>query len=615
MKLTIIGGAGSGKSTLAKKYDIKDFLEVKSATNSSFSPDASTIAYTSNLTGIAQIYSIPRLGGEAVQLTDSEDPISFASFNPKQHLIIFGKSEGGNEQTQLYLIDPKTKKITSLTNNKNARHDFGSWSSDGKFIAYSSTERNGKDFDIYVMDIETKQKECVYQDGGYCHAGHFSPNRTYLSINKIYSSKNSDTYIYNFQTKKLECLTSHTEPIFHGSPQWLPDESAFLITMDKDREFMGTAKYSLESKKFEYVFTPDWDINGLVIEKKGKFLATTINEDGYKKILIQNPLTLETLPYKLPKGEIAGCRFSNDGNFMLFNLGDFCRTRDIWILNIQSKECTQITHSPQGVPSDVMVEPELIRYKSFDGLVIPSFIYKPKDAKNADEKKKFPTVICIHGGPASQYQPSYDPITQYFVNNGFAVVAPNVRGSFGYGKTYLSLDDVEKRMDSVKDIVALREYLKTVPEIDVDKLILMGGSYGGFMVLAGLAFYPDLWVAGIDTVGIANWITFLENTAPYRRALREVEYGSLEKDREFLRSISPINSVDKIKAPLFIIHGANDPRVPLSEAEQMASKLKELGRTVEMVVYSDEGHGLSKLKNKLDAYPKMVSFLNKIIGI
>lgn len=589
------------------KYSIKDFLEVKSAWNPSFSPDGSRLTYLSNITGVSQVYLISRTGGDPIQLTNSEDPISFATFSPTEDVIIFGKSEGGNEQTQLYLIDPDTRKITPLTDNKSARYDFGSWSRDGKFISYSSTERNGKDFDIYVIDIETKEKQSVYQEGGWCHAGPFSPNRTYLSIKKSHSNMNSDTYLYDFRTKKIDHLTPHTEPMLQGTPRWLPDESAFFITTDKDREFMGLTRYSLDTKRFEYVFTPDWDIDGVSIQKDAKFIAITINEDGYNKIIIKDPYSLEDMDYNLPKGEIFGISFSRDAKFMTFTLGDSTRTRDVWILDMESKKYFQLTYSPQGVPSEIMVDPELIRYKSFDGLVVPAFIYKPKDSGN----KKLPTVISIHGGPEGQYQPGYGPITQYLVNNGYAVVAPNVRGSSGYGKTYLTLDDVEKRMDSVKDIVALREHLKTIPEVDTDRLVLMGGSYGGFMVLAGLAFYPDLWAAGIDTVGIANWITFLENTAPYRRALREAEYGSLEKDREFLKLVSPINSVEKIKAPLFIIHGANDPRVPLSEAEQIESKLKKLGRTVEMVVYPDEGHGLSKLKNRLDAYPKVVDFLNK----
>jgi dipeptidyl aminopeptidase/acylaminoacyl peptidase len=593
-----------------KKFSIGEFLEVKSAYNPSFSPDASKIAYISNETGIAQIYLIPRQGGESVQLTNSEDPISFAVFSPTEDIIIFGKSSGGNEQSQLYLVNAIDKEVTSLTDNEKARYDFSSWSHDGKLIAISSTERNGKDFDVYVMDIKTKEKKCVYQGGGWCNPGVFSPKGTYLYIKKRYSSVDSDSYLCNLETLEIEHLTPHTGSMVQGYMRWLPDESAFFLTMDQGRDFMGLARYSMAKKEFEYVFTPDWDIDLVVMQKDAKFLVSNVNEEGYSKLIIKNPHTLETRPYDLPRGVIDMVRFSNDGNFMVFDLEDSARARDVWMLDMVTKECTQITHSHRAVPVEMMVLPELIRYESFDGLSIPAFVYKPLDWNSG---KKFPAVISIHGGPENQYQPGYAPITQYLLNNGYAVIAPNVRGSSGYGKNYLSLDDVEKRMDSVKDIVAIRGYLQTIPEIDTNKLVLMGGSYGGFMVLAGLAFYPDLWAAGIDTVGIANFVTFLENTAPYRRALREAEYGSLEKDREFLKSISPINSVEKIKAPLFVIHGANDPRVPLSEAEQMVSRLGELGRDVEIAVYEDEGHGISKLKNRLDVYPKVVEFLNRVI--
>jgi dipeptidyl aminopeptidase/acylaminoacyl peptidase len=307
---------------------------------------------------------------------------------------------------------------------------------------------------------------------------------------------------------------------------------------------------------------------------------------------------------------VYGVTFSQDEQYVACTIGDARHTTDVWMIDMKTGEAKQLTKSFQGVLPEELIDPELIRFKSFDGLEIPAFIYRPR---SIEPSKKLPVIINIHGGPEGQSSPSLALITQYFVYAGYIVVAPNVRGSAGYGKTYMKLDNVEKRMNSVKDIIALRDYLAKLPEVDLKKMVVMGGSYGGFMVLACLAFYPDLWAAGIDTVGIANFVTFLENTAPYRRHLREAEYGSLEKDRKFLESISPINFVENIKAPLFIIHGANDPRVPLSEAEQISGKLKSLGRTVEMVVYSDEGHGLSKLKNRLDAYPKMVDFLEKVL--
>ena len=590
------------------KYTIADFLEVKSSFGSRFSPDSSRVAYLSNLTGTSQIYIMPISGGNSIQLTDFPDAISGLIFSTTEDKIIFSKSDGGNEKDQLYTLDPNTKEVVFLTNEKEVKHGLGSFSHDGQCISYSSNKRNGKDFDIYVMDLKTYQSKCVFDLGDWCGPAGFSPSGKYLAVKRHYSNENNDFYLCDLESGDVEHLTPHEGNVFHGTPRWLPDESAFFITMDKDLEFMSLSKYSMKDKRFEYVLKPEWDINGLAIQREGKYLAISLNEDGYSKLTIHDPHTLKMLPYKLPSGEIQGVFFSKDGKYMTFGLGDSRRSLNIYVTDMSTGLSKQLTNSPQGVPPETLVEPELIRFKSFDGLEIPAFIYRPKDTEVG---KKLPTIINIHGGPESQYTPGLALITQYFVHAGYVVIAPNVRGSSGYGKTYMALDNIRKRIDSVKDIVALRDYLKNTPEVDIDKLVLMGGSYGGFMVLACMAFYPDLWAAGIDTVGIVNFITFLENTASYRRAMREAEYGSLEKDREFLESISPINSIDKIRAPLFVIHGANDPRVPLSEAEQVVSKLKEHGRDAELLVYPDEGHGLSKLKNRLDAYPKVVEFLER----
>lgn len=595
---------------MKKDYSIQDFLEVKAAGSPSFSPDGSKIAYLSTITGTTQVHLMSSDGLDSEQLTDYPDSIGFARFSPAEDKILFGKSEGGNEQTQFFILDLKTREITDITKRHDVRHDFGSWSKDGKKICFASTERNGKDFDVYVMDVATLEKTCVFDGGGWCAAAGFSPNGTYVIAAQQHSNFNNDAYLCNVVSGEVEHITPHEGNVLHLNPRWLPDESAFFFTQDKDREFLGLAKYTLADKKTEYVLTPEWDIDGVAIDSQGKRLAVIVNEDGYNKARFYDPLTLNEFPHTLQAGNITATHFSKDGTKLALAMGDSCRSTNVWVLEFESGVSRQITHSPQGVPPDVMVEPELIRYESFDGLSVPAFVYRPKDVP---KDSKLPVIINLHGGPESQYQPSFAPITQYFVYSGYIVVAPNVRGSSGYGKTYMALDDVEKRMDSVKDMVSLRDYLKTVPGVDIDKVVLMGGSYGGFMVLAGLAFYPELWAAGIDIVGIGNFVTFLENTASYRRAMREAEYGSLEHNRELLERISPFNSVEKIEAPLCVIHGANDPRVPLSEAEQVVSKLKELGREVELLVYEDEGHGLAKLKNRLDAYPKVVSFLERVL--
>lgn len=590
-------------------YGIKDFLEVKAAGDASFSPDGTRVAYLSNETGVPQVFLKQVIGGEQEQLTDSEDPISFVRFSPTEEVLIYGKAEGGNERTQLYLFDLSTRKATDLTTLPDVRHDFGAWSSDGKRICFSSNERNGTDFDVYVMDVQTREKRPIFTQGEWCGAEGFSPLGTYVVVRQKHSNVSTDLYLCTLATGEVKRITAHDDEALHWGAFWLPDESAFYLVQDEGKEFAGLARYTLNDGKREYVFTPQWDIENVAIDRIGSRLAVTVNENGYQSAQLLDVLTLDGISCRFPKGNIYGMRFSMDSAQMAFVLGDARRTTDVWCLDLNTCESRQLTQSYQGVPPETMIEPELIRFESFDNLSIPAFVYKPNIVPQGT---KLPVVIHIHGGPEAQYLPVYQSIIQYLAYSGYMVVAPNVRGSSGYGKTYLALDNVEKRLDSVKDIVALREHLVRTEDIDANKIALYGASYGGFMVLACLAFYPKLWAAGVDIVGIVNFVTFLENTAPYRRALREAEYGSLEHDREILEHISPIRAIESIEAPLLVIHGANDPRVPLSEAQQVVERLRALHRDVELLVYPDEGHGLVKLKNRLDAFPQVTKFLDRI---
>jgi dipeptidyl aminopeptidase/acylaminoacyl peptidase len=309
-----------------------------------------------------------------------------------------------------------------------------------------------------------------------------------------------------------------------------------------------------------------------------------------------------------------GLCFAPDARSLAFSFMSATRTSDIYVWDLESDRVHAVTRSSHGgIPLEAFVAPELVRYPTFDQVgsevrQIPAWFYKPTEGRDA----RMPVVVLVHGGPESQFRPPfYLFLVQYFLQRGYAVFAPNVRGSTGYGKAYSHLDDVEKRMDSVADLAHAAHWLREQPDVDGDRLVVYGGSYGGFMVLSALSTYPDLWAAGVDIVGISNFVTFLENTSDYRRAHREAEYGSLEVDRAFLESISPIHHVHRMTAPLFVIHGANDPRVPLSEAKQLVDALAERGVSVGFLVFDDEGHGLAKLKNKLVAYPAVVDFLDR----
>ncbi len=302
--------------------------------------------------------------------------------------------------------------------------------------------------------------------------------------------------------------------------------------------------------------------------------------------------------------------FSAGSDQIAFSYTSASHTSDIYVWDLEQDKVHQVTRSSHGgIPLDAFIAPRLIHYPTFDQREIPAWFYTPEAQRNTP----LPVVVMVHGGPEAQFRPYFHFLAQYFVHQGYAVLAPNVRGSTGYGKAFSHLDDVEKRMDSVADLSFAATWLKAQPEIDGDRIAVYGGSYGGFMVLSALTTYPDLWAAGVNIVGISNLVTFLENTSEYRRSHRESEYGSLAHDRDFLESIAPINHIDKIQAPLFVIHGANDPRVPLSEAEQLVTALQERNNPVEFLVFDDEGHGIAKLKNKLVAYPAVVEFLGKYL--
>ena len=393
-------------------------------------------------------------------------------------------------------------------------------------------------------------------------------------------------------------IAPHDDEAYVGPPGWLPDGGSFLFATSAGRDTAAIARHDVAAGTWEVVLESPWDLAALV-DDAGANLLVHENEDGYSRLELRDPATLE-LRHEVPlpgRGVVSDTVFSGDGRLLAFHFSSSLEPGDIWLHDTVSGETRRLTTSPSEVPRSHLVEPELHRFESFDGESVPVYLYEPEDGYPV------PVVIWIHGGPESQLRPTWNALHQYFIARGFAVAAPNVRGSTGYGKRYEHLDDVEKRLDSVRDLAALHDWLETRRGIDASRAVLFGGSYGGYMVLAGLAFHAERWAAGVDIVGISSLVTFLENTSAYRRAYREREYGSLERDRELLESVSPISRIDEIRAPLFIIHGANDPRVPLSEAEQLHRELVERGVPSELVVYEDEGHGLGKLKNRLDAYP------------
>ncbi|WP_336329751.1 S9 family peptidase [Haloarcula sp. CGMCC 1.2071] len=598
-------------------YDLSRYLNVRSAYGSSFAPDG-TLAFLMNTTGVAQLWSLTEPHGWPEQLTFYDDSVSFVDYSPERQELVFGMDEGGNERAQLYRLDADGR-VHELTGMPDAKHRWGGWSPDGERFAFASNRRDKAVFDIYVQDRAATgdDADLVWEGDGWLSVGGFSPDGERLLVSEAHSSFDQDIYVLDIDSGDLSHLTPHEGKVRYTSASWGPDGDSVYLVTDAESDTLELARLSLDGDLDVVRSDDQWNIDGVALDEDSGRLVYSRNVDGYNELTVgelTGPTTIETFPTPdLPGGLAGGVAWGpNAERFAVSVTGRRVNT-NVFVVETETGESEQWTAaSTAGIPRETFIEPEVVRFDSFDGREIPALFSLPDGAANgAGADGDTPVIVDIHGGPESQRRPSFSGLTQYFLSRGYAVFEPNVRGSTGYGKAYTHLDDVEKRLDSVKDLRAGVDWLHDHPAVDPDQIVAMGGSYGGFMVLAALTEYPDLWAAGVDVVGIANFVTFLENTGDWRRELREAEYGSLDEDREFLESISPINNVDRIDAPLFVLHGANDPRVPVGEAEQIAEQAAERGVPVEKLVFDDEGHGISKRENRIEAYTAVVEFLNK----
>ena len=573
--------------------DLRTLLGLRQAFPLSWSSDGSWLLVASDLSGTRQLYRLPLAGGELEQLTNYPEPVD-GQLLPDDRLLL-QIDEGGNERTQLYLEGEP------LVVDQRFIHASAHVSRDGSLLAYSTNRRNGVDFDVVVRRLETGE-ERAFEPGGYFVVESVSPDGRRVLAHRVNElAGDSDLLLLGVETGDVVHATPHegaAEYAEGGATVWEEDSGAFFTSTNEDRDIAAIGRYDLASGEWEIVRESDWDL-ACYGDDAGRRLLVVANEDGYSRS--------DELP--LPGEGVADhFVFSPDGSQVAFGFSTPTEPPQVWVHDFGSGESRRLTDL--GRVEDG-VEPSLHRYESFDGESIPVFLFVPEGPG------PFPVVVTIHGGPEGQWQPWYSSgfggFTQFLVARGYAVAAPNVRGSTGYGKRFEHLDDVEKRLDSVADLASLHAWLAARPEIDGSRAVVYGRSYGGYMVLAALAFQPELWAAGIEFVGISNLRTFLENTSEYRRAVREREYGSLS-DPELLESLSPWSRLDAIRAPLFIEHGRNDPRVPVSESEAIHRELVERGVRCELLIYEDEGHPIEKLPNRIDVFERAVAFLDEVLG-
>ncbi len=554
-----------------------------------------------------QIHSLNHPGGARQQLTFFPEPVGEVQIspNPSQRGFLFSLDIGGGELYQIYFFDMESRKYQLLTDGQ-SRNGGMVWSNCSDRFAYYSTKRNGRDWDIYISSLaDLKETQPIFTGQGSWVAVAWSPDDRYLLLLNYISANESYYYILDISAGNLSQINPHAGKVAYGQARWGKDGQGIYLTSDEGSEFKQLKYYDLTQHEFT-VLTGDipWDIVEVAVSPDGKQVAFTSNEQGSGKLyLLETGSGLRSEVTEVPQGQIYGLKFHPTGSKLALTINTSQSPGDIYVLALDSHQLTQWTFSEVGgLNSADFISPKLVSYPTFDYVgnkkrMIPAFYYSPPARDNGP----IPVLIDIHGGPEGQARPIFNAIYQYFLCElGIAVITPNVRGSSGYGKTYLELDNGYKREDAVRDIGELLNWIDSQPELDSERIAVMGGSYGGYMVLAVMIHYSDRLKAGIEIVGISNFITFLENTAEYRRELRRVEYGD-ERDpkmREFLLKISPITNADKITKPMFIAQGLNDPRVPVGESEQIVSAIRNNGSQVWYMLAKDEGHGFSKQSNR-----------------
>jgi dipeptidyl aminopeptidase/acylaminoacyl peptidase len=593
-------------SSLIEKMN--QYQNIRSASFLDFSPDGKKILMSTRFGEVSQIHLIDHPGGVRKQMTFFKEPVSGATFFPsaERDAFVFAKDSGGNEFAQLYSYDLNTGDYKMISDGGRTQNSLPKWSNKGDQFTTVSTRRNKIDYDIYLCSQKNPSAyEPLLSEGGSWGVIDWSPDDQQLIVRHGISATKSYLYILDIKTKKLTPIERDTtvETDF-GDAKWSADGKGIYLVHDIGTEFGQLHYYNIESGKSQTLTGAiPWDVGGIAINKKRDQMVFSVNENGYSKLFLLDTRSGKYSELKnIPIGIVSGFKFHHTKNEIAITISTAQSPGDIFTYDLGAQKLTQWTFSEVGgLNTDVFTMPELIEFETFDKTAdgktrkIPAFYYKPKNHTG-----KLPVVINIHGGPESQTRPSFSSFNSFLNNElGVAVIAPNVRGSSGYGKSYLKMDNGYLREESVKDIGALIEWIATQPDLDASRICVYGGSYGGYMTLASLTHYSDKLKCGIDVVGISNFVTFLKNTESYRRDLRRVEYGDETdpKMNAFLEAISPTNNVEKITKPLFIIQGLNDPRVPASEAEQMKNKLQERGKKVWYLLAKDEGHGFKKKPN------------------
>ncbi|MEL6104826.1 MAG: S9 family peptidase [Planctomycetota bacterium] len=594
------------------QYTIEQFLKTTGFRGASFSPDKKRILLSSDESGVFNAYAIDVATGKREALTDSkEESILTIGYFPEDERFLYSADQGGNELNHVYVRMPDGS-VKDLTPGDNLKAQFAGWSKDDRYFYVASNKRDQRYFDLYRFSIASLSEELIFQnDEGYV-PGSVSPDGRFIALNKVETRDNSNVFLYDVDSKSTRLLTEHEGDINYGAADFSPDGEHLLMTTDRDSEFLYLVQQNLESGERETVLQTDWDVVGAGYSKHGRFLGIAINEDAkttYKLFETEGMKSVE-LP-AIEGASLASLTIADSEDRIAMYATSGKMPRDLFYFELSSDEPVQLTQSLNAdIQPEHLVDGEVIRFDSFDGVKIPGILYKPQQA---NEKNQVPALLWVHGGPGGQSTLGYRALIQYMVNHGYCVYAINNRGSSGYGKTFQQMDDQKHGEGDLDDCVASKKMLIATGFVDPDRIGILGGSYGGYMVCAALAFRPDEFEVGVNLFGVTNWVRTLGSIPPWWEAQRkalEKEMGDFN-DTEYLTKISPLFHTKNITKPLIVLQGANDPRVLKVESDEIVAAVKANGVPVRYEVFDDEGHGFRKKANQLRGYHAILEFCDR----
>lgn len=596
----------------AERPDISRFLNVRTARSPSLSPDGRRLAFSTNISGSPQVWVVDAAGGWPDQLTFVESA-TFHEWSPAGDWILYGTDRSGNEREGYYLLSPDGLRERELLAPSEAFRVFGGFSRDGRFVAYATTERNGLDFDIHLIDVASGEDREVFRGRMGLYAVSWHPDGSAVVLSEARGEDANDVYLLDLRTGGLETLFRPEEASRYSGFAWTPDGAGFYVVTDQDRELTALAYFDLARRELRIVDAPDVEVEDVAITNDGQFLAWILNDGGYSRLRVRNLRTgADVAPPELPQGTYT-IRWAPRAPIAAIAITGPRVPGDIWVWNAATGELHRATRSAHaGLDLDAMVVPTHHSFPARDGTIIHGLLYLPRGlAPDA----RAPVVLAVHGGPTAQARPDFYAPHQYLLARGIAVFDLNYRGSTGYGKRFARLNDRRLRENELYDLADAVAWLKKQPQLDGNRVAIMGGSYGGYLTMAALARLPDLFASGVALVGVSDWITALQGASPQLKASDRIEYGDIDdpEDREFFRRLSPITHVAGVRAPIMVIHGANDPRDPVTESDRFVRAIRERGGTAEYLRFPDEGHGIRKISNRIIAYRRIAAFLERTL--